>query len=500
MNKRLAEIILILLDHSDFITIEVISQRLDVSSRTIRNDLKELDTILPPLGLSLIKKTGMGILLSGSEQNKLKVYDDFKHSKLEQKIESPQDRHHYILMKLASNPTCRIYEFAEDLFVSRSTINNDLAIVTEFLKSYRIELDRSNTLGLSLKGKERDIRSMLFDICLSTGSNTFDAILKQRDEVCNGAYVFQGFDLTDDEIYHFINVSKIKYINSLASLSVKTLSQILIHLLIVTIRTQGSNPIKLSDTFIAELDEQHFQDEARTLLHNIGEAFSLNFAKNEVHYIQVHILAVQQNHHSDNTIEINQFVNHLLDHWSTTLSLPLKDDVQLKQRLLNHMIPVYTRIEHNIVVENDLMHEIKTRYINTYNVVSNSIKDLPFWNQMRADDIGFITLHLAAALEKNKEKLKTLLVYSTTIGATSLLKMKITNSISEIDIIETISLSKFDRNVHFTFDLIISTADINVPGVPCIIINSILNETDLKRLKDTVQPLYKDKNNPSKNA
>lgn len=496
MNKRLAEIILILLKYDDFITIDLIAEALKVSNRTIRNDLKILDSLLPDMGLSILKKTGMGILLEGKASDKLKVYDTFKHTKIEQSIDTPIDRHHYIILKLTTVKYYRIFEFVDELFVSRATIHKDLVAIEEILEKFNITLERSNTLGLSLSGKERDIRNLMFDICASTGSSAFASIIKNKEKACSGQFIYQGLDLTDDEINHFIAVSKIKYVSSFTNLSLEALSQIAILLLISLIRNQSGNEITFSNEFISELLEKPYIKESNFLLSNISKAYHLELYPSEVYYIQIHLLAYQLNPDSINYDDIESFTLDLIQSWSKYFNLPLDQDETLRKMLITHMIPVHTRILHEISVENDLMHEIHQRYPNTFKVVQDTIQTFPFWKDMRDEDIGFIALHLAAALERNKQTLKTLLVHGTSLGAQLLLKSKINNNLAEIEIVKEVNIAEFHNEMALDYDLIISTVQLSTNVKPNIIINNIITDNDIIRLKNYIMPLVKNKNNP----
>lgn len=496
LNKRLAEIIIILLKHNDYITIDLIAQELNVSNRTIRNDLKTLDTLLPPMGLSLVKKTGMGILLDGETVDKLKVYDTFKHSSNERQLDSPEDRKNYIILKLCTVDNYRIYEFAEDLYVSRATIHKDLSTIEHYFEQFKLKLERSNALGLSINGKERNIRNMMFDICATTGASAFASIIKHKEQACTGQVIYEGLDLTDDEINHFITVSKIKYIPCFTNISLESLSQIAIYLLITLIRSSQNKSIVLSNSFIKDLETKKHQNEAQDLLNNLSEAYSIDFDDSEMYYVQIHLLAFQLDQKNGNFESIETFVNQLIASWSKIYNISFKDDPILYSNLMTHMVPVYTRIEHGIMVENDLMHEILNRFSEAHQHTQNVIHSLEFWNQMRPEDIGFITLHLAAALDRNIKKLTTLLVYDTSLGAKLLLESKIKTNLDEIDIALSINISEFNVEMAPDFDLIISTVALKESQTPSIIINDIMTFNDLLRLKETIEPLIKNKNNP----
>ena len=56
VNNRFLDVIKILLEHDDYITINAISKRLQVSNKTIRNDLKQVEEWLKENDLTLVKK------------------------------------------------------------------------------------------------------------------------------------------------------------------------------------------------------------------------------------------------------------------------------------------------------------------------------------------------------------------------------------------------------------------------------------------------------------
>ena len=55
VNNRFLDVIKILLEHDDYITINAISKRLQVSNKTIRNDLKQVEEWLKENDLTLVK-------------------------------------------------------------------------------------------------------------------------------------------------------------------------------------------------------------------------------------------------------------------------------------------------------------------------------------------------------------------------------------------------------------------------------------------------------------
>ena len=62
-NKRSLKIIRILLQQQGYITIQEVADRLDVSNKTIRNDLRLIEDYVKDYQLFLRKNTGLSIAL-----------------------------------------------------------------------------------------------------------------------------------------------------------------------------------------------------------------------------------------------------------------------------------------------------------------------------------------------------------------------------------------------------------------------------------------------------
>ena len=498
INQRLIDIVIFLLKQKSYVTIDAISKALNVSNRTIRNDLNELDPWLLDLKLSLIKKTGTGIKIDGPNEARLKAFDSLKSSKQSNFVSGPESRLRYMALKLTITDHIRIFELAEELFVSRATIHKDLEALTEFLDEHDVQLIQDKILGLSITGKEKDIRKMMFKAMIQDESMPkFTKICKNSNEETNGDFIFYGLDLTDDEILDFIKHSKIHECPHSDQFSLTGLTEILIRCIISFQRVENGHTIALSKEFIEELKVQDYQDSSQFLLNHLESRFKIKFPEEEYSYLQVFFLSLLSSGEHNHTI--NLFAKQLIKIWSQELKLDLTHDAVLKKQLITHLIPVHARILYSIPIENKMMLEIQQMYPNTLKIVDESIKRSDIWAGMSDEDVAFIALHLAAALERQKHPLNCALVYSGGLGSRILLKNKIENSISEIKITQEINFASIDDHQFNDIDLIISTLDINIKeDIPIIKVNNLISEHDLLTLKDVIAKYYKEKNNPKR--
>ncbi|MCY8233475.1 helix-turn-helix domain-containing protein [Priestia endophytica] len=133
------------------------AKELEVSSRTLHNDLKAIDLFLESFSSKVTKKAGVGIKLVGEDNEKL-LYDLEREKTREESVEG---RRQEILFSLFYNETATSYrKLAEKYFVSISSITNDLVCIKEWLAPFHLSLVKSN-VGTEIKGNEEDIRKAL---------------------------------------------------------------------------------------------------------------------------------------------------------------------------------------------------------------------------------------------------------------------------------------------------------------------------------------------------
>ena len=82
MKNRQIELMKILLGENKIYTAKHLSELLNISSKTIRNDVCYCDEYLRSFDVKICKKSGIGIWVKASEQSKLKVIDSLKRGEV----------------------------------------------------------------------------------------------------------------------------------------------------------------------------------------------------------------------------------------------------------------------------------------------------------------------------------------------------------------------------------------------------------------------------------
>ena len=167
-DNRLANL-LHLFRNTQTLSVTNMAAKLNVSDRTIRNDIKQLNQMLK--GCALIDGTqgryslrvfdAEGFRAAAAE---LSEEDDF--------LNSPRNRMDYLFGKLMRSDLPVITDdLAYEMSIGRTTLMGDLKKLRSELEEYQLTIVGKTSKGLTLYGSETDIRRYVLDNC-------FDAIYR----------------------------------------------------------------------------------------------------------------------------------------------------------------------------------------------------------------------------------------------------------------------------------------------------------------------------------
>lgn len=128
MNSRLQQIIQQLLTTDELQTSAELAAVLQVSSKTIQNDMKELSKLLNNDTASIESHRGKGYRINIIDENKFKHFLKQTTEKDNQVIPTePEDRIQFLMEKLLlQSAYIKMDDLADELFISRSTLQSDL--------------------------------------------------------------------------------------------------------------------------------------------------------------------------------------------------------------------------------------------------------------------------------------------------------------------------------------------------------------------------------------
>lgn len=477
MNKKRWKDILDRLSETDAITSEALAQQLNLSSRTIRNELKEMKSVLEQAGAHLVSRTSTGYLLEIEDR---KRYAKFLAS-LNAQGEIPEtskERVQYLLETLLANGDqyVKLEDLQDQIYISRSSLTSDLKEVRRLLEEYNLKLITRPGYGIRVEGREFDLR-----LCIA--ASTIGRIEKQNCQEQESLRkiaecIQEGLRDTD------LHISDVSYQN------------LIVHIYIALKRIAEGCYVPLESQQLEMIEKEAEFNDAKKIVSILESSFAMKIPETEIGYIAIHLASkriIEAPDVQDNVVidqRINDIVTHMLDEIETSYNLHFHEDLELRMVLAMHLIPFDVRMQYDMNLKNPLLKEIKTRYTLAYMIAVSACEVLKdhYHKQIQDDEIGYFALHFNLALERRKHQGKPkniVIVCSTGRGSAQMLVWRMRDEFGRyLDRIETCDVLQIG---HFDFtdiDYVITTVPISVSiPRPILHIQLFLEEHDLKAIR-----------------
>lgn len=490
------------------ITMEKIAELLHSSVRTVRYDLDLLEEEIREEGLLLKRKARKGIWLENMEEKP----NALRNPEVSY-VFSPKERCEQIIVELLDRQRCFVDELADRLMVSRNTLLADLKGVQEILGKRNLQYESKRGLGIWAQGDEQDIRDMLIHVFAKSvyDFRQYDGKHKQ----------FIGMQQMFCRYAAKIPVQKIAefFLECLRENGViendVPANRMICALVVQTKRLQQGYAIEqenqidfLSDEG-AEL-ERISQEIARGM-----ERFATGFsALTEVQCIMKELLhsrinfwnSLQQSPIQEMNVKALAMAREFIEYVQVWLGDIYLDDEELIYNLAMHLQPAIERARYHILLTNPLLVQIRTQYNSLFIVARRAAEQLGnrMGIRLSEDEIGYLTIHLGAAVERRKlrktKRLSVLLVCGNGVGTANLLAMTLRNRMPYIDIQKVLSLYKMEEQNLADIDIIISTVSLEIPGKAVLRVSPILTEAEIKIIEGQIRYFYDRKIIPDRTA
>lgn len=506
--ERVKGIMDLLAKTSTPLTINEIADKFNVSNKTIRNDMVKVQEYLEGKGLSLDKRPGVGVSIDGSEEKKLALINETKTGEIIEPF-SPQDRVNYILKRLFMiDRNVTIRELADELYVSRVTVHKDLENVEGWLKKFNLELIKRTNYGIEVSGSEENWRNAVASLIALNKEN--EKLKELLYEDYSGRIDYK----TLTRLKELINLdyrqlekivanaeSKLKF-----KFSDEAFISFIIHIAISIKRLRQKKDIHLAEDIMKSLREKEEFQVARNLASDINETFKVKLPESEIGYILLHILGAKMQENKEESMsfyfkgEENELsvtmAGEIVSMAEKALNVKLKGDTQLMNGLMLHLRPTINRLKYGLSLRNPILSEIKENYPEIYGAawITSTVFEKYMGIKINEEEIGYIALHLAAAVERQKKPLRALVVCTSGIGTSQLLAARLEKHFRQIEIKEVMSLIDLKHRSVEDIDIIISTVPVEVEK-PIICISPILTQNDLKRLDVFINDINNGVNN-----
>ena len=487
-------ILLVILNQDASITVEDLAEELDTSSRTIRTQLNFIEEAIGKTSLKIQRKNGVGVSLLVTEPEDLKFLQI--QSTIPQKAYL-DDRKIYLAQKLLLAPKNALSEtlLGQQLFVSRSSISNDLQLLSEWFQEYDLILVKRKNFGIYIEGSEISIRSALADLYLQNQQNEINTsksnnYLHSNEKILQTMY--PGFDS------HFVEAA-IESLEQQNNITLQENAHLSLWFAICTAiyRIRTGNKLSLDKDELNNLFLNRYSLDTKDMFNYLQESYSLKVSLDERLYLIMLIESYGIHRDIDiypiNIDQINDdnfksFLNDVVHTIEMILDIDFSNAPDLYNHFSYHLACAVMRLKFGLRIKNVLLPEIKISYPSVMGATwACSVLFEKYYNvKVTEDEIGFLALYVGTFAYRMHQYVRVCVVCNYGVGVTGLLSESLKSAIPNLMIIDELpsgqykKLRALGRN---NWDILITPLDINEKELPVVKVSTILTAYDLKRIK-----------------
>ena len=469
-ENRLCRILKII-EQSNITTAQSIADKLGVSTKTVRNEIKELNKLLK--GYALIdNKQGKYILYVIDQTNFYKVIQDLRIQ--DDFFNSQQNRMSYIFYKLMnSNEPYLTDDLAEEMNIGRTTFVGDLKKLRSKIENYGLQIVGKTSKGLFLEGNEIDIRMCLLEDMY--GSIYYDYKI-------------------DEDIVDLI--SKICRENAIGNI---TIGHFMNFFTVMIDRLLNGHTItELDDKYLSIKSTKTFEFIDK-LLDEVENKIPIVIPENERIFLVLPIISMRTPINSqgikgieisDETIDLVQEIISLIKKQMNITIMP----GDFFDEFVYHMFFMINRVKFGIKIKNPVLEDIKEKYPVAFKMaeLSKCLIEDKIKKEVSKDEVGYMAMYFGVFISENTYKKREIYKVAVICGSGVLTARIISSQLKKIlspeSEIDMYSSSEVNTELLNEYDLICSTYKLNCDtNVPIIYIKEIFDENQLKKQIEQVK-------------
>ena len=451
INSRQLNIIKTLLNRNDSVSSIVLSQEIGCSTKTIQNEVKEINKALKESKIISIKGVGY------------KIEGDLEELNINSNNYNDIDRVEYIIktmlnLSVKDGVAIKLEGLADLMYVSISTVKNDLKEVKQIFDNYNIKVATKHKQGILICAKDEDIKKCILDLC-----NKNDNELSINDfleyKIKDNLFVIRKIllDILNDEK---IILTDIEF------------KSILNNILLGLSRDMNNDTYETQENYF-ELEKEYINRYVRNYKHKRDLVLNNNEQKEII------------------INSIKDFTQNL----KLATSIDIINDYIFEECLYNHINNLYKRLQLGINQQDLGISDIKIKYPFAFELAKIARKTIEksLDIEISEDEVSNIALHVGGALERaskssDKKILKTIIVCTSGIGTSMLIKSKLENIFKEnLEILKIIPSYLVDYINAIDVDFVISTVPLDIDKIPVINVSPMLSDKEIKMIERYIE-------------
>lgn len=490
MNNISDKIISVLKEKSNWMTSNEISNILNISTRTVKKYISEINDEAK----ELIESSRKGYKIN---QKQLEAF--YLQTKGEYEIpQTPEERINHILIQLLFNKNSstkiNIYDLIDQLYISDSTFRLDCQKINAICQSFHCSLQLSKDT-IWIEGQEKDKRKLLNSHIIQESQKHFgdDTFLNEMFPNLDFSFLKQIIRKTFEDFNYFSNDF--------------SLNNFVRHVAIAIHRIQNGY-YEIQNNY--EIDKNCLEYQvAIQLTKRLEEHFNITFHETEIYELTLLITCRGNNLNTNNASnsEIVSFVGRDLIDFVATMTQNTKsifgidlDTPEFITRFSVHLHNLFIRNNNNLLNSNPLKNSIKSQCPFIYEIavyMANQIKET-YQIHLNDDEITYITFHIGGILEMQKlmqSKLKGVLLIPEYYNLKNSLNEKIQSQFKDdLVILDIFTSTQEYLSANISHDLLLSSFPVKLDTpIQTINITPFLTQVDIQKIRQCISNIKEKK-------
>lgn len=482
-NPKLRAFLNYLEAQNDWITASALANHFKVSTRTIRNYVSAINKDKPMISTS---QNGYKLMMTESQES----------AASSQTQDTPSKRVNMILKELIINTGgLDIFDLSEKIFVSTSTIENDIVIAnSQIITPFHLKVKRRHDMFV-LVGEETAKRKLMSHIISQEASPHFLSTGKVQK-------LFKDYNITQLKE----NVISILEKHNLL-INEYSINSIILHLVITMDRIKNNESIK-ENLRTKKLKGNSEINAATNIADMIENEYGITFNEAERYYLVLLLSSKTTllNYQTLTPESLTSFVDeHYIDLTQSLLEkvhesyfIDLSDNEFIVKFTL-HIRNLVFRAKNQQWSRNPLTYKLKDTYPLIYEIsvfISNELQKME-GIIIKEDEIAYIAFHIGAFFERKKELETKILCavvcpnyYDMQINLVQKVEAKFKEAIEIIQV-----TSEIDNLLHTDkIEFIITTLPVKSLQIPTVFVHPYITKEDYEQIQNLLVKLSERKN------
>ena len=444
LTKRQNMIMTIMNNQKDWIVGKDLAKLLNVSDRTIRNDIAAINEFYADTMIESNIRKGYRI-----QGEKVKRFTEETKKEIP---ETGEERRWLILKTLVEHNQVNIYQLADQMCISEFSLENDMNKIRKLLDNYQgLKVIRQSNM-LQLSGEEREKRHLYEELI----SYKISGNLWNLNKVAEN---FMRFDLL--KVKELLKDIFEKFHYQMNEVRIPTL---LIHVGVILERNFACHFLKEDEEQQGKYGREEYEI-SRHFFEKIGARLSLQVREAEICDFAIYLEhGKRKGYCEEEQLQglASDLVQHIIVEIREHFDIDFSEDCEFRLGLEVHTVSLLKRHYANIEIDHTCLEEVKRKYplIFEMGVWVCKIMEEHLNIIISENEISFIALHLGSAYERAnlRRKYRCLLICPHNQTVKDLCIQKIVNRFQDrMEIVDCMSYFEESLIREKNLDLILTT-------------------------------------------